>query len=86
MRHNDTTPTIHYDTCPTCAGTGTTPSGHVNIWGPVHGACRACKGEGMVAVTITCERCLNTGIDLEAPVNVANPPQCPCCQPQPVAA
>ena len=77
-------PTTTPATCERCHGHGEVPTGHVNLYGTAcYMPCADCNGRGFVRI---CDRCLDTGIDLEAPVNLANPPQCPCRKPQPVAA
>lgn len=72
--------------CPTCHGSGSVPTGGVAFGSAVSmswGDCKTCGGTG---THVECDRCLGTGIDLEAPVNLASPPPCPCCHAQPVAA
>ena len=82
MQHQSTLPTTTEttdDVCPSCRGRGETPTGLYAGFSRVSMAwevCRTCDGTG---VHHECERCLDTGIDLEAPVNVAQPPACPCC-------
>lgn len=84
-----TTTHIHYESCDYCRGTGERPGGASYLAGAqacAWGVCIFCNGEGMVPVDYGCPACCDTGIDLEAPVNLASPPPCPCCQPATRAA
>ena len=72
-------PTTAPATCEHCDGRGEVPTGYVNLYGTAcYMICADCDGRGF---TRNCERCCDTGIDLEAPVNLASPPPCPCCRP-----
>ena len=78
-----------YEICPTCRGRKEVPGGVAHLAGAQACAwaqCRECDGSGVVPVTVDCGRCLDSGIDLEAPVNLASPPPCPVCHTQKEAA
>ena len=77
-------PTTTPATSETCHGHGEVPTGYITLYGALsYQPCDDCNGRGYVR---NCDRCCDTGIDLEAPVNLANPPQCPCCQTEQEAA
>ena len=78
-----------YDVCERCAGRGEVPGGVAHLAGAQACAwaeCSTCNGSGVVPVTVDCEHCWGSGIDLEAPVDLASPPPCPDCQPVTQAA
>lgn len=73
-------------TCSNCHGKGEVNTGMPSGFSACSSSwaiCRECHGTGIVDVPCQCQRCFDTGIDLEAPFNAANPPACPMCHPVP---
>lgn len=72
-----------YERCSECHGLGEVVTGESHLAGAcaaAWGTCPACHGTKIEAVGIyACATCLDTGIDLEAPVNLDTPPICPTC-------